>query len=256
MVLTCKYNSPVLSRNTQINVIVPTPKNEGEAMGKDFKVLYLLHGLHGDADSWLHFSNISRYAQDAEIVVVMPSVNNSFYQDMAHGERFFTYMTKELPEYIQSIFPVSKKPEDTFIAGLSMGGYGAWYIGLSCPEKFAAAASLSGAVDIAFRATPVPQGQMTELPGWMRNCFGDVRTLPGSDKDVFALMEKAKQKGCLPRLYQSCGTADFLYGMNCCAHNKLVEMEIPVTWREIPGMAHVWDLWDDEIRRVIDWMLK
>ena len=256
MVLTCKYNSPVLSRNTQINVIVPTPKNEGEAMGKDFKVLYLLHGLHGDADSWLHFSNISRYAQDAGIVVVMPSVNNSFYQDMAHGERFFTYMTKELPEYIQSIFPVSKKPEDTFIAGLSMGGYGAWYIGLSCPEKFAAAASLSGAVDIAFRATPVPQGQMTELPGWMRNCFGDVRTLPGSDKDVFALMEKAKQKGCLPRLYQSCGTADFLYGMNCCAHNKLVEMEIPVTWREIPGMAHVWDLWDDEIRRVIDWMLK
>ena len=256
MVLTCKYNSPVLSRNTQINVIVPTPKNEGEAMGKDFKVLYLLHGLHGDADSWLHFSNISRYAQDAEIVVVMPSVNNSFYQDMAHGERFFTYMTKELPEYIQSIFPVSKKPEDTFIAGLSMGGYGAWYIGLSCPEKFAAAASLSGAVDIAFRATPVPQGQMTELPDWMRNCFGDVRTLPGSDKDVFALMEKAKQKGCLPRLYQSCGTADFLYGMNCCAHNKLVEMEIPVTWREIPDMAHVWDLWDDEIRRVIDWMLK
>ena len=100
------------------------------------------------------------------------------------------------------------------------------------------------------------QGQMTELPGWMRNCFGDVRTLPGSDKVVFALMEKAKQKGCLPRLYQSCGTADFLYGMNCCAHNKLVEMEIPVTWREIPGMAHVWDLWDDEIRRVIDWMLK
>lgn len=256
MVLTCKYISPVLDRHTQINVIVPTPKKEEEALGSNFKVLYLLHGLHGDADSWLHFSNISRYAQDAGIVVVMPSVNNSFYQDMAHGERFFTYMTKELPEYIQSIFPVSKKPEDTFIAGLSMGGYGAWYIGLSCPEKFAAAASLSGAVDIAFRATPVPQGQMTELPGWMLNCFGDVRTLPGSDKDVFALMEKAKQKGCLPRLYQSCGTADFLYGMNCCAHNKLVEMEIPVTWREIPDMAHVWDLWDDEIRRVIDWMLK
>jgi S-formylglutathione hydrolase FrmB len=256
MVLTCKYNSPVLDRNTQINVIVPTPKKEGESLGSNFKVLYLLHGLHGDADSWLHYSNISRYAQDAGIVVVMPSVNNSFYQDMAHGERFFTYMTQELPEYIQGIFPVSKKPEDTFIAGLSMGGYGAWYIGLSCPEKFAAAASLSGAVDIAFRATPVPQGQMTELPGWMRNCFGDVRTLPGSDKDVFALMEKAQQKGCLPRLYQSCGTADFLYGMNLCSYRKLTEMGIAVAWKEIPGKAHEWDLWDEEIRKVIDWMLK
>ena len=256
MILTCKYNSPVLDRNTQINVIIPTPQKEGETLGKDFKVLYLLHGLHGDADSWLHYSNISRYAQDAGIAVVMPSVNNSFYQDMAHGDRFFTYMTQELPEYIQSIFPVSKKPEDTYIAGLSMGGYGAWYIGLSHPDRFAAAASLSGAVDVAFRATPIPQGQAMELPRWMLDCFGDVRTLPGSDRDVFALAEKAKQAGCLPRLYQSCGTADFLYGMNLCSYRKLTEMEIPVTWREIPDKAHEWDLWDEEIRTVLDWMLK
>ena len=256
MILNCKYNSPVLDRNTQINVILPTPEKEGEPLGRDLKVLYLLHGLHGDADSWLHYSNIRRYAEDAGIAVVMPSVNNSFYQDMAHGERFFTYMTQELPEYIQGIFPVSRKPEDTFIAGLSMGGYGAWYIGLSCPEKFAAAASLSGAVDVAFRATPVPQGQAVELPGWITNCFGDLRTLPGSDRDIFALAEKAQQKGCLPRLYQSCGTADFLYGMNLCSCKKLTEMGIPVDWKEIPGMAHEWDLWDSEIRKVMDWMLK
>ena len=255
MILNCKYKSPVLDRHTQINVIVPTPKKEGEPLGSNFKVLYLFHGHNGDADSWLYFSNISRYAQDAGIVVVMPSVNNSFYQDMAHGERFFTYVTQELPEYIQSIFPVSKKPEDTFVAGLSMGGYGAYYVGLSFPEKFAAVASLSGAVDVAFRATPMPQGQAMELPGWITDCFGDIRGLPGSDKDVFALAEKAQQKGCLPRLYQSCGTADFLYGMNRCSYEKFREMGVNVTWREIPGKAHEWDLWDEEIRRVIDWML-
>jgi len=258
MILTCKYNSPVLSRNTQINVIVPTPTEEGKPLGSNFKVLYLLHGLHGDADSWLYYSNISRYAQDAGIVVVMPSVNNSFYQDMAHGERFFTYMTKELPEFIQGIFPVSRKPEDTFIAGLSMGGYGAYYIGLSCPEKFAAVASLSGAVDVAFRATPVPKGngKSVPIPGFLSDCFGDIQALPGSDKDVFALAEKNLQKGCMPRLYQSCGTADFLYGMNRCSYEKLTQMGVRVDWREIPGKAHEWDLWDEEIRLVIDWMLK
>ena len=256
MILNCKYKSLVLGRLTQVNVILPTPQREGEALGSNFKVLYLLHGMSGDADAWLHYSNISRYAQDAGIVVVMPSVNNSFYQDMAHGEKFFTYMTKELPEYIQRIFPVSKKPEDTFIAGLSMGGYGAWYIGLSFPERFAAAASLSGAVDIAFRATPMPQGMEGALPGWITDCFGDVRNLPGSDKDIFALAERAKERGCLPRLYQSCGTADFLYGMNRCSYEKLTEMGICVAWKEIPGKDHEWDLWDAEIRVVLEWMLK
>lgn len=258
MILNCKYNSPVLSRNTQVNIIVPTPTEEGQAIGKDMKVLYLLHGMHGDADSWLLYSNISRYAQDAGIVVVMPSVNNSFYQDMAHGERFFTYVTKELPEYIQSIFPVSKKREDTFVAGLSMGGYGAYYVALSCPEKYAAAASLSGAVDVAFRATPIPQGggQGMPIPAFLTDCFGDLRSLPGSDKDVVALWEKARDKGCLPRLYQSCGTADFLYGMNTAFHEKLTQMGADITWREIPGYAHVWELWDQEIPRVIKWMLE
>ena len=258
MILNCKYNSPVLGRHTQINVIVPTPTEEGQPIGKEMKVLYLLHGMHGDADSWLLYSNISRYAQDAGIVVVMPSVNNSFYQDMAHGERFFTYVTKELPEYIQGIFPVSKKREDTFLAGLSMGGYGACYVGLSYPEKFAAVATLSGAVDVAFRATPIPQGQGqgTSVPTLLTDCFGDLRSLPGSDKDVVALFEKAQAKGCVPRLYQSCGTADFLYDMNKAFHKKLTEMGADITWREIPDMAHVWDLWDDEIRRVIKWMLE
>ena len=91
---------------------------------------------------------------------------------------------------------------------------------------------------------------------YKRMCGYDVLFLTGTDEHGQKIEEKAKAKGMVPRLYQSCGTADFLYGMNCCAHNKLVEMEIPVTWREIPDMAHVWDLWDDEIRRVIDWMLK
>lgn len=256
MILNCKYNSPVLGRHTQINVIVPTPTEEGQPIGKNKKVLYLLHGMHGDADSWLLYSNISRYAQDAGIVVVMPSVNNSFYQDMAHGERFFTYVTKELPEYIQGIFPVSDKREDTYLAGLSMGGYGAYYVGLSCPEKFAAVASLSGAVDVAFRATPVPQGQAMPVPAFLTDCFGDLRSLPGSDKDVFALFEKAREKGCVPRLYQSCGTEDFLYAMNKLSYEKLTGMGAEITWREIPGYAHVWDLWDQEIRRVINWMLE
>lgn len=257
MVLHCDFHSPVLKRNTHINVILPTPAEPDEPMLKDMKVLYLLHGLHGDETSWLHFSNIERYANDAKIAVVIPGVGNSFYQNMAHGEDFFTYVTEELYKFVQGLFPVSKKREDTFIAGLSMGGYGAWYLALACPEKYAATASFSGAVDVAFRYLPPAVLESAPLPFYVDNCFGDPKTIAGSDRDIFTLFEKAKAKGIVPRMYQSCGTADFLYAMNVAANRKLTEMGAEITWRETPGIDHVWDFWDSEIRWLINnWLLK
>ena len=254
MILQCHYHSPILRRNTQINVFLPTPGEEGETLKGNFKVLYLLHGLHGDASSWLHRTNISRYAEDAGIAVVMPSVGNSFYQDMAHGERFFTYMTRELPEYIQGLFPVSKDPKDTFIAGLSMGGYGAYYIGLSCPEKFAAIGSFSGALDIGFRVTPVKMDAGVPMPFYVEDCFGDITKVAGSDRDVFTLYEKAAAKGTVPRLYQSCGTSDFLYGMNRLSNRKLTELGAQITYRETEGIAHEWGFWDSEVQYFLKWI--
>lgn len=253
MLLSCHFFSPVLRRNTQINVVIPTPDTEGEPVGKDFQVLYLLHGLHGDANSWLHFSNIERYVKGSRMAVVMPSVNNSFYQDMVYGERFYTYMTQELPAFIQGLFPVSKKREDTFIAGLSMGGYGAYFLSLRRPDLYSAAASFSGALDIAFRVMKMPKDNVS-IPFYARDCFGDITALPGSDRDIFTLFERAQAAGTLPRLYQSCGTADFLYSMNVLSHRRLTEMGAKITYRETPGMAHEWDFWDMEVRHLLKWL--
>lgn len=254
MLLSCHFRSPVLRRNTRINVILPTPEEEDAPLKKDLKVLYLLHGLHGDADSWLHFSNIQRYVQGTDIAVVMPSVGNSFYQDMACGERFFTYMTQELPKFIQGLFPVSSKREDTYLAGLSMGGYGAYFLGLRCPEQYGAVASLSGALDIGFRTSGMPVGPKVPKPFYVEACFGDMTKIAGSDRDVFTLYARAAAKGCLPRMYQSCGTADYLYEMNVRSHEALVKMGARITYRETPGMAHEWEFWDQEIRYVLDWL--
>jgi S-formylglutathione hydrolase FrmB len=163
-------------------------------------------------------------------------------------------MTEELPQVIQSMFPVSRKREDTFIAGLSMGGYGAWYLALRRPDLYAAAASLSGAVDIGFRVTPLKLDEKAPKPFFAENCFGDLRALPGSDSDLIALYPRAAEKGLLPRLYQSCGTKDYLYYMNRLTHEKLVELGAEITYHEIPGMEHEWDCWDQEIRRVLQWI--
>jgi len=253
MLLNCQFRSAVLRRNTAITVIIPTPEEMEKPMGKDMKVLYLLHGLHGDESSWVRYTNVERYAMEKDIVIVMPGVGNSFYQDMVHGERFYTYMTQELPKFVQGLFPVSKKREDTFIAGLSMGGYGAFYLGLSRPDLYGAAASLSGAVDIGFRVTPVQLPEGAPMPFFAEDCFGDITKVAHSNRDVVELYINAREAGRqLPRLYQSCGTRDYLYGMNKLFYAEMTRQGAEICWRETEGMEHEWDFWDMEIRYLLD----
>jgi len=255
MLLNCCFRSAVLRRNTRITVILPTPEEEAAPVKKNMKVLYLLHGLHGDESSWIRYSNVERYAKDLDIAIVMPGVGNSFYQDMVHGERFFTYMTEELPKFVQGLFPVSQKREDTYIAGLSMGGYGAFFLALSRPDLYSAAASLSGAVDIGFRVTPIQLPEGAPLPFFAEDCFGDITKVAGSDRDVIALFEKA-DKEKLPRLYQSCGTKDYLYGMNKLFYAKMTELGAEIHWRETEGMEHEWAFWDEEVKYLLQTWLK
>ena len=89
-----------------------------------------------------------RYVEGLNLAVIMPAVQNSFYTDMVHGGKFLTFLTEELPAMLHDLFPLSTERADTFVAGLSMGGYGAFKLALTRPDLYAAAASLSGALDI------------------------------------------------------------------------------------------------------------
>lgn len=265
MFLTCHYFSLVLNRNVEINVVVPTPEGneqitaEGKAQRYDYEgglpVVYLLHGAYGDNSSWMRFSSIERYAQAHNCIAVMAGVENSFYQDMVHGSRYFTYMTEELPAYITRIFPASKRREDTYIAGFSMGGYGAYFLALSRPDLYCKAASMSGALDIAALYEAAKSGTVDSPFDW-RQSFGDVVDhLAGSDRDLFALYEKDKAEGLVPELYQSCGDQDFLFEINRAAYQRFTALGAQIEYHEVPDHMHNWDFWDLDIRRILDWML-
>ena len=265
MYLNCHYYSTVLKRNTEINVIIPTPEGNEQITNQDIKkrydyeaglpVVYLLHGAYGDCSSWIRFSNIERYAQAHQVVAVMASVENSFYQDMVHGNPYFTYLTEELPAFITTLFPVSKKREDTYIAGFSMGGYGAWYLGLSYPERYGKIAGMSAAMDIAQLAKECEKGTIDGPFAW-NDIFQNPNELAGTDKDIFALYQKCKKNGILPKLYQACGTADFLYQMNVDAYRRLTDLGADITYSETEGAMHNWDYWDKEINKILDWMIE
>lgn len=253
--LQCSFFSRALRTNTNINVIIPSPEVKGWTFspGMKFQTLYLFHGTYSSCDDWVLKSRIELYAQKRLLAVVMPSAGNSFYQDMHHGEKYLTFITEELINFAQTVFPLSLKREDNFTAGLSMGGYGALKAALTKPEQFACAASLSGAVDTAALFADYIEGE-DEEPLRPMDIFGDPVHLEGTDADIFHLIKKLKDEGRqVPKLFLSCGTEDFLYQCHLGAKEKLKNLGIDAHIEEHPG-AHTWDYWDTHIQRVLDWL--
>ncbi len=151
--LRCDFYSDSLNLSTSMTVILPQQTSTQIGMaGRAFEglppVLYLLHGLSDDDTIWLRRTSIERYAAPLGLAVVMPQVHRSFYTDEVYGQRYWTFLSEELPHLVAGFFRISERRQDTFVAGLSMGGYGAWKWALRQPERFAAAATLSGAVDL------------------------------------------------------------------------------------------------------------
>ncbi len=262
--LTCSIYSHTLYSNITINVCLPTPTSGDQVnydtlrqdygYEKGLPVVYLLHGMYGDANSWIRFSSVDRYVQDRKIAAVACSAGNSFYQDMPGGLQWASFFTKELPAYICSLFPISPRREDTFIAGFSMGGYGAWHLALSAPERYAKAASMSGALDIEGIYQSFRNASISAPFNW-RAMFGDPEALAGSGSDLFAQYQACAAKGIAPKLYQACGTEDFLYQMNLAARDRMLSLGADLTWAEGKG-GHDWTFWDGHIQRVLDWLLE
>ncbi len=247
--------SEVLSCRGTVSVLLPQ-RGIGEKSGPyapPFRVLYLLHGYSDDQTAWMRWTSIERYVEGLNLAVVMPAAQNSFYTDMAHGGQFFTFLTEELPAILHDLFPLSQKREDTYVAGLSMGGYGAFKLAMSRPDLYAAAASLSGALDMGHEITRHRE-EVDEF--WlenMRNIFGQPEKFTSGPNDLFSLTEKVAKSKMKPRLYQYCGRSDFLYQDNLRFRDFIRPLGFDHTYEENQG-GHTWDNWDTYIQKVLSWL--
>lgn len=180
------FFSNALGMCTQMDVILPQQTRgqigmEGKA-GDRFPTLFLLHGMSDDHTIWQRRTSIERYVADLNLAVVMPTTHLAWYSDTQYGYRYWEYISHELPEICRSFFRgMSDRREDTFAAGLSMGGYGAFKLGLRASDTFSAAASLSGGLDIV--DTINAERHVGNQPLW-RGIFGDPASVPGSDNDL------------------------------------------------------------------------
>lgn len=248
----CDFYSEILGTGTAFDAIVPmlpsTDENASKFNEKPLPALFLLHGLHSDYTAWTRYTSIERYAEEKRIAVVMPDAGRSFYTNMHQGYRYFDFFADELPRIANRLLPISKRREDRFIAGLSMGGYGAFKIALSRPEQYKAAASLSGALSLASIEQPD-----SLLPEWPI-IFGPNGAVNHPESDLFLLAKRfAQSKDYSLDLFQCCGTEDFLYKANRDFLDEASKLGIDIHYEEETG-EHEWGYWDVKIQSVLNWL--
>ena len=219
--------------------------------------LILLHGLTGTDTDWLYGGLAQEMAIQYNMNVFMPTVGNTFYIDKGYkGANWCEYIGSELLAYVSKTFRIDMNRENTFIGGLSMGGYGALHTALSYPQTFGACLALSSALiineyaDNGHRATDeVPHEMMLDV-------FGDPDKVKDSDKNYEKQYLNLKAAGAqIPRIYLACGTEDALVIHNREFAKFLEQNGADYIYDEGPG-DHNWRFWNQYLDRGLDQLLR
>ena len=254
-----EFFSNSLKRTVGIKVILPTDKHvfpgKEAPEKKPYKTLYLLHGIFGNNTDWITGTRVQMWAEDHNLAVVMPSGENKFYVDNnISGDRFGTFLGEELIQFTRDTFPLSHKREDTFIGGLSMGGYGALITGLKYHDTFGRICAFSSALILEkYRNADSSSENIIDRKNFYEASFGPFEAVPGSEKDYYYLAEAVSGKENMPKIYMACGLQDALTPDNRKYRDHLREQKFDVTYLEWDG-GHDWIFWDQCIERVMDWL--
>ena len=243
------FYAPSLGRTVNLRAMVPV---DGMGVALDapqepLPALYLLHGLYGSENDWFNYTRVILWARQHGIAVFCPAGENGFYVNKPSGsEDFLRFLGEDLVNFTRKLFPLSHRREDTFIAGLSMGGYGALNAAFTYPDIFGKTAALSAALR-PWTFMENPAGDALHHEPFKRSLFGD-------DPTPFDTLTLAQRCGArCPALWMACGTEDGLLSENIRFVDGLRQSGIPVHFDQTPG-AHTWDFWNGEIERAIAWM--
>ncbi len=247
--------SKSLMRNVPLTIILPVDKLM--ATGKQaFPTLYLLHGIYGNTMDWVVNTRINRWAMEKDLCVVMPSGENSFYlDDPAHFDLWSQFVGQELVELTRRMFPLSQKREETFLGGLSMGGYGALYNGLKYQETFGRILAFSPFLRMdRLKNSSYESGFILSSRSFAERCFGDLETLPESDRNpMWQAAQMVKHGLALPEIYLACGDRDELIQGSRQMAEVLEGLQAAYQFDVLPG-AHEWDLWDRALEQALNWL--
>ncbi len=247
--VTLKLKSSLMGREMPYRVIIPANyKTKPESR---FAVIYLLHGLTGHYNNWTDRTRLAEYALMHQFIVVTPEGDNGWYTDAISipNDKYESYILKELIPEIDKQYRTVADRDHRFIAGLSMGGYGAVKFGLKYPAMFSVVGSFSGALG----AAGYNETSTGAIGKSMAAVFGPANSETRRTNDIFSIVRELtpERLKLLPFIYQSCGTEDFLIQNNRDFVALLVEKKVPHEYRQHPG-GHTWPFWDTHVREFLD----
>ncbi len=256
------FFSGALMKITTFHMILPNDAPpemimENKNYERPMKTLYLLHGFSGNTIDWMMGSLVQEMALKYNLAIVMPSGDNSFYLNgRGTGYAYETFTGVELVGYCRKTFGLSDKKEDTYIGGLSMGGFGAIHTGLKYPETFGKMFGLSSAL-IVNEIKGMKHGMKNDIADYdyYERTFGNLDELGTSENNPEYLVSERRKKGeIIQPIFMACGTEDFLLNENHGFRDFLVKEGVNVTFMESPGI-HDWKFWNEYLEPAVQWLL-
>lgn len=250
--------SRFLQTKTRVQVILPdVPRTSANPRGfyesgAKYPVLFLLHGTFGDGTEAIRKTNIDLYASENNLAVVLPSAQNTNYVNwprFSMGYDYFRYFSEELVPFAHNWLPISQKREHNFIAGWSMGAWGALLYALHAPGTFAGAGMMSG-VPLDFENCKNPE-LLPRMQTILANHPGGLPEYLASYENLWRLCREKATAPNLPRLYFSMGEEDFMFQEFLAFQQYAAGIGLPATFAQTPGYAHEWRFWDMDIQRIL-----
>ena len=243
---TLQIASAAMNKTYKAAVVTPNSYAKGKSA---YQVLYLLHGAYGHFNDWLKNtpakSTVKNLSDQYNVIIVMPEGETfGFYinSPVNKENQFETYIIDEVIPFIDRTYRTVKEKKGRAITGLSMGGHGALYLSARHPELFAAAGSMSGAVDLGALWDP----NSADRKKMMAPAFG-TGDVPRETYETYAVMGLiSKMKSNKLPLFIECGVDDFLIEQNRELHRRLVYEKIPHDYTERPG-EHTWPYWEQAL---------
>lgn len=253
--------SNCLRRATSLKMVIPTDKNMGipnvmdnPYLKRPMKIVFLLHGYTGKGDCWIPDWLADKY----NFAVICPTGENGFWLNgLSTGHAFQSFVGEELVEFVRKTFGLATKREDTYIMGMSMGGFGALHTALAYPDVFSKAAPLSSAF-IHHEVANMKPGDSNPVANYdyYRECFGEPGKLLESENNPETLVKKIIKEGKkMPEIFMAVGTEDFLLEPNRAMHKFLEDQKVAHTYLEWGGM-HDMKFWNECVEKFIPMMME
>lgn len=256
------YFSEVLKMKVGVNVIIPEStwghSLADRSKGYRYPVLWLQSGGGFDYTDWQRYTALELYASQVGIAVVCSGTYCSGYMDTVHGDfKYFSQLSIETPKVVRHLFPLSEKPEDNFLAGFSMGGYGSMKWLVRDPDQFAAIGLFSGmknATDLLDAYEEKTWGGNEEFY-MFPSAFGNRTCVVNTENDTGYMIDKQMAAGKqFPRAYMATGVEDAHYEDNKESMDRYVAQGMDVYYVVDHGY-HNWEYCDKHIKKYLDWLV-